>query len=148
MRRSLERTARVTIIDRREILFHADTLTAVLACSGQMAGSIGLPSVAPKEIHFDPEESQVTLIYGLAGHAVPVESGPLSALLIAYCLRAKIKVPKQFARSMRIEPRGVVLVFSATYLVPSENLTAERPEQPPRSMSWMEPRVINQRRQR
>jgi hypothetical protein len=137
----------VTIIDRREILFDADALMAVLACSGQMAGSIGLPSVAPKEIHFDPDEGQVTLIYG-AGHAAPVESGPLSALLIAYCLRAKIKVPRQVARSMRIEQRAVVLVFSATYLVPSENLTSERPEQPPRSMSWMEPRPINQRRQR
>jgi hypothetical protein len=138
----------VSIIDRREILFDADALTAVLACSGQMAGSIGLPSVAPKTIHFDPEEGRVTLIYGLAGHAVPVESGPLGALLIAYCLRAKIKVPRQFARSMRIEPQAVVMVFSATYLVPSEHLTAERPEQPPRSMSWMEPRLINQRRQR
>ena len=138
----------MTIIDRREILFDADALTAVLACSGQMAGSIGLPSAAPREIHFDPQEGQVTLIYGLAGHAVPVESAPLSALLIAYCLRAKIKVPRQVARGMRIEPRAVVLVFSATYPVPAENLTSERPEQPPRSMSWMEPRLINQRRQR
>ena len=136
----------MTIIDRREILFDADALMAVLACSGQMAGRIGLPPVAPEAIHFDPKEGRISLVYGLSDYAVPIESTPLGAMLIAYCLRANIKIPRQVARSMRVEPHAVVLVFSATHLVPSASLTPERPEQPPRPTSWMEPQPINHRR--
>ena len=41
-------------------------------------------------------------------------------------MRAKIKIPRQVARSMRVEPQAVVLVFSAIHPVPPLSLSPER----------------------
>jgi hypothetical protein len=130
----------VAIIDRREIVFDAATLLAVLACSGQMVEAIGLPSAPPKSVHFDPKANNIVLLYGATGVSVPVESGPLGALLIAYCMRAGIKVPRHGSRAMRVEQHAIVLVFSTIHQVPSARLAPERTEEMPRSMSWMDAR--------
>jgi hypothetical protein len=140
-----EGIVRVTIIDRREIAFDAAAIAAVLVRSTQMAGRIGLPAGAPKSINFDAKAGALNLTYGDDDRASLVQPGPLSALLIAYCLRAKIKVPRHLARSIRVDQQAVALVFSETHLVPPESLLPERPEAPPRPTSWIEPQLQSRR---
>jgi hypothetical protein len=127
----------VTIVDRRKIVFDAATIMAVLACSEQMGEAIGLPSGLPKSVHFDPAASKVVLLYSSTGVSVPLETGQLGALLIGYCMRAGIKVPRHGSRAIRVEKHAAVLVFSADHEVPSARLARERTEELPRSMSWM-----------
>jgi hypothetical protein len=138
----------VTIVDLREIVFDAAAISAVVACSRHLAEAIGLPPVQSANLIFEPTAGKVIFDYGTARQAVPIESGPLSALLIAYCMRAGIKVPRQGARSLRIEPHAVVLVFSAAHPVPPAHLAPERADELPRSKSWMEPTPMSQRPRR
>jgi hypothetical protein len=127
----------LTIVDRRKIVFDAATIMAVLACSEQMVEAIGLPAGLPKSVHFDPATSGIVLLYSSSGVSVPLETGQLGALLIAYCMRAGIKVPRHGSRSIRVEKHAAVLVFSAVHEVPSAKLARERTEELPRSISWM-----------
>jgi hypothetical protein len=66
-----------------------------------------------------------------------LEKGQLGALLIAYCMRAGIKVPRRGSRAIRVEKHAAVLVFSMDHEVPSAKLARERTEELPRSISWM-----------
>jgi hypothetical protein len=130
----------VTIVDRRKIVFDAAAIMAVLACSEQMRAAIGLPFGQPKSVHFDPAASKIVLLYSSTGVSVPVETGPLGALLIAYCMRAGIKVPRHGSRTIRVEQHAAVLVLSTVHDIPSAKLARERIEELPRSVSWMRPR--------
>jgi hypothetical protein len=129
----------VTIVDRRKIVFDAATIMAVLACSEQMVEAIGLPAGLPKSVHFDPGASKVVLLYSGTGVSAALETGQLGALLIAYCMRAGIKVPRHGSRAIRVERHAAVLVFSTVHEVPSAKLARERTEELPRSISWMHP---------
>ena len=126
--------------DRREIAFDAAAVAAVVACSKRLARTIGLPTGAVKRVQFDPDAGRVILHHGANGHSVPIPPGPLGALLISYCIRAKIKIPRLSERRMRVDRDAVVLVFNTTYPVPVTGLTPEPTEDAklPRAMSWFD----------
>lgn len=121
------------IIDSRELRFDAAAFVIVLAHSRRMADAIGLPSILPGEVHFDPKAGSVQLDYaslaprpGGHGSRISLPIGPLGALLIAYCLRAKIRIPRDAERSIRVDRDAVVLVFGWTHTVPAPFLGPER----------------------
>jgi hypothetical protein len=118
--------ARVSITDRREVAFDAEAMTVVIKHSQRMARAIGLPNGNPTDIRFDPQRSEAVVSYGNGDAPSAVHVARLSALLISYCLRAGIKVPRNLGRSMRVDQDGVVLLFGTTYPIRPVTLAPEQ----------------------
>jgi hypothetical protein len=117
----------VPIRDQREIAFDAAAMVAVIACSTQAAQTVGLPGGLPRGARFDAKAGTVVLLYGVGERGVPVGSGALGALLISYCLRSGIKIPRHLERHIRVDQDALVLMFRANYPVPPANIAPEQP---------------------
>ncbi len=103
------------ISDRRELAFDAAAIAAIVASSQHAAQSLGLPRGPPRSVRFAPLSGQVALFYGANAEAVPIASGALGALLVAYCLRSRIRIPRLLDRSVRVDQEAAVLIFSTDY---------------------------------
>jgi len=112
------------IRDRREIAFDGTATMAVMACSQRMVQKIGLLGSPPDSVRFDPHAGEVTLVYDVTGQTIPFGLGPLSALLISYCMRTGIKIPRHVERSIRVDSHAVVLVFNTNYQIPPTALAS------------------------
>src|SRR5580658_4272934 len=101
------------ITERRELRFSPGALQAMIGWSLGAASSHGLPPSAPDEIKLLPQESRIDLIYGqgTTARSVPVKVEALAMLLIAYCIRALIPLPRIARKEVRIGARHVSLVF-------------------------------------
>lgn len=102
------------ITDRREIRFEADTVLTAIAVQPTAAAALGLPAVAPNAARFVPPKHHVVLLYrvgaGEADFTVSVES--LGALLIGFCCKAGISLPRSAKKTIRIEEDSIVLAFT------------------------------------
>lgn len=103
----------VTITDTRVIGFEAGAVLAAVAASPEAAAALGLPAAPPDSVRFVPAEHRVDLFYrvgeALADFSVPAES--LGALLVGYCCRHRIAIPRGTRKSIRIEERAALLCF-------------------------------------
>jgi hypothetical protein len=101
------------IIERRELRFSPHALQAMIGWSLGAASSHGLPPSSPDEVKLLPEESRIDLVYGraLGARVVPLKVEGLAVLLIAYCIRALIPLPRVARKEVRIGARYVSLVF-------------------------------------
>jgi hypothetical protein len=102
------------IIDERRVTFDLDALKEVVKFSPFAALSIGLPDNLPSDI--DLNGSAGTVNFDFAGTLVTLASDRLGSLLISYCIRCGIKVPRQGKRSVIIEGTAITLVFHEDYL--------------------------------
>src|ERR1700733_4793228 len=86
----------IMLVDRREIEFDTQTLLAAVATSQRAAESFGLPGFPPSGARFDPKQGAVDFLYGSAQgqRAVRLKAEMVGALLVAYCIRARIPMPK------------------------------------------------------
>lgn len=114
------------ISDRREIAFDAEAMVQIVVCSEQTVRTLGLPGDRPSGARFDPRAREVILLYNVNERPTPLRSGALSALLISYCLRAGIKIPRQLERAIRVDRDAVVLIFSTSYQVSPSSLAREQ----------------------
>jgi hypothetical protein len=101
------------IVERRELRFSPHALQAMIGWSLGAASSHGLPPSSPDEIKLRPEENRIDLVYGGGSGArmIPLKLEGLATLLIAYCIRALIPLPRIARKEVRIGPRYVSLVF-------------------------------------
>lgn len=102
------------ITDRREIRFQADAVLAAIASQPQAGAALGLPAAAPDTLRFEPASHRVVLLYRIgrevADFGIPAES--LGALLVGFCCRQRISLPRRAMKSICIEAQAVVLAFS------------------------------------
>jgi hypothetical protein len=77
------------------------------------ASSHRLPPSPPDGVRLVPEDSRIDVIYGLgaAARSIPLTVEALATLLIAYCIRALIPLPRFARKEVRIGARYVALVF-------------------------------------
>jgi hypothetical protein len=125
--------------DRREVGFNAEAMAMVVVHSRRAAQTMGLPIGTPTDIWFDPKVAEVTMFYGDSSAQHVLHSARLSALLISYCVRAGIKIPRQLERSMRVDRDAVVLVFGTSCSTPPTTLALEQARTvtaPRASMTW------------
>jgi hypothetical protein len=113
------------IHDRRELSFDAAAIVAIVACSPGMARAIGMPQGRPDGARFDPRSGEAIVVYGAGAKSVRCQPEPLGALLIGYCLRTGIRVPRRLERSVRITADAAVLVFNVKYQVPPPRIAPE-----------------------
>jgi hypothetical protein len=104
----------VAIIDRREIEFDVQAVRRALEWSPRAAQAFGLPPLAPQAVHCNPTESTIAVTYGelTSTRVFTLRSEALGALLIAYCDRAGMPIPRAADKAVRIERKHVVIVFT------------------------------------
>jgi hypothetical protein len=101
------------IIERRELRFSAGALRRIIGGLLDTAPSRGLPSAPPVAVTLLPAENRVDVVYGQAEAArpIPLQADALGALLIAYCIRARIPLRRVARKEVRVGALYVALTF-------------------------------------
>ncbi len=94
-------------VDRRVIAFRAPALCAILSTVWQDTGA-GMRALS---LRFSTARQMLHVETDLAGSRIErqVPAGELLPLLIAYCIGARIALPSQAEKSVRITSGGAVL---------------------------------------
>jgi hypothetical protein len=116
----------VPITDRREIEFDLQAVGFALECSPRAAQAFGLPLLTPQTVRCNPPAGTVEVTYGelTSTRVFVLRAEALGAVLISYCHRAGMPVPRTADKSVRIQPEHVVLVFTLRIA------NAQKPGQP------------------
>jgi hypothetical protein len=101
------------LTDKRRIEFDADALVAAIASSPRAAESLGLPRSAPYGASFRPVEHEVEFLYGTeqAPRAFRLKAEAVGAFLVSYCIRARMPVPRNADKAVRIEANAAILTL-------------------------------------
>jgi hypothetical protein len=136
------------VIDRREIEFDAEALLAAVVTSQRAAESFGLPGFPPTGVRFHPKAGKVDFLYGSsqASRAVNLKAEMVGALLVAYCIRARIPMPRKAEKGVHVQAHSVTLSFKTEYSqLPIA--TAETRQMAPaaavKSYGWHEPERVS-----
>lgn len=107
--------------ESREIAFGPASLCRVLGWTpGAALDAVGLPRGAvPCEARLLPAEGRVALAYPGRGEVV-VAADRLGALLLAYCVRARIPVMRRSTKTVRVTPEAVVLATAHEHAAPPD----------------------------
>jgi hypothetical protein len=105
------------IVDRREIEFNAMSVAKAIAVSPKAAQGFGLPGMPPTGVRFYPKDARIDVLYGTkdAPRAVSIPAVTLGALLVSYCIRVRIPMPRKSDKGIRIESHSVILAFRTRY---------------------------------
>jgi hypothetical protein len=111
--------------------------------SPRAAEGFGLPAMAPVEVRFFPEDKAIDVIYGKGDTmgAARISASSLGALLISYCVRSKIPIPKIADKSIRVEADCLVLEFMTRFdraPAPETADSTSRAAQAVKSWKWVE----------
>jgi hypothetical protein len=107
----------ITLTDRRQIEFDADTLVRIVGESVREAQRFGLPALRPIGVSLHPQSGEIEFMYGskYMPRAVRLGQRALGAMLIAYCVRAGIPVPRHASKGICIEAKTVKLSFKSEF---------------------------------
>ncbi len=134
----------MVITDRRELEFDLQAVRLVLEWSPRAAQAFGLPPLTPTAVHGNPAEGAVEVTYGelTSTRVFMLRAEALGAILISYCNRVGMPMPRRADKGVRIERDYVVVLLSHR----QDAVTA--PEQPEptvgripeaiRAWSWIE----------
>nr|WP_294525849.1 hypothetical protein [uncultured Rhodopila sp.] len=125
------------IVDQRRIAFDVGALRDILDYLPQAARSVGLPGNDPTAIVIDGSGKAVRFAFG--DHVVTLGAEKLAALLIAYCIRAGISIPRQMQRSVNFSQETIMLVFLTEYLAAPFPTFSPKQSGPPRGFLWNGP---------
>jgi hypothetical protein len=105
---------RVAITDRREIEFDLDAVRLAIEWSPRSARALGLPAQTPQGVRCDPADGLLELTYVdlTSTRVFALRADALGAILISYCHRAGMPIPRTADKAVRIEPEHVVVVFT------------------------------------
>jgi hypothetical protein len=104
----------VAIIDRREIEFDREAVRQVLEWSPHAAQAFGLPPLTPDGVRCKPADGVIEVTFGklTATRVFMLRAEALGAILIAYCNRAGMPMPRHADKAVRIEREHVVMVLT------------------------------------
>ena len=134
----------MAIIDRREIEFDLSAVRLALEWSPRSAQAFGLPPLVPRAVRCRPAEGTLEVTYGelTSTRVFGLRAEALGAILISYCNRAGMPMPRTADKAVRIERDHVIVVFTLRIAGP---LPPEQPEAASgrlpdavRAWSWIE----------
>ena len=135
----------MAIVDRREIAFDADAMRFVIECSPRAALAFGLPPLTPQAVRCNVADGHIEVVYGTltATRVFALRAEALGAIIVSYCNRTGMPMPRHADKGIRVERDRVVLVFTlrledAPEPEIAEGSIAHAPEAV-RAWSWMEP---------
>jgi hypothetical protein len=105
------------IMDRREIEFDPPSVLKAIATSPKAARGFGLPNARPTAVWFHPNDGKVDVHYGVTSvaRAISITAEALGVILISYCIRTRIPMPKNAAKGIRIESNSAILEFMVRF---------------------------------
>jgi hypothetical protein len=137
----------IPLTERREVEFDAQALVGAVGASLRAAQAFGLPGLAPTNVRFFPREGQVEFLYGERHpqRAVRMTAEQLGAVLVSYCIRVKIPMPRRAEKGIRIEADVVILAFRTVW---NKAPAPEGPDNTPGAPApvtayrWIEPEKV------
>ena len=134
----------MAITDRREIEFDLHTVRLVLEWSPRAAQAFGLPPLTPTAVRGNPTEGTIEVTYGelTSIRVFMLRAEALGAILLSYCNRVGMPMPRKADKGVRIERDQVVVLLSYRQDTPTapelpEPATGRIPEAV-RAWSWIE----------
>lgn len=121
-------------LEHRTVEFDTPTILHAFAAVPRMSEALGLRPGRIGRIEFQPEREAISVIDPEGEPVAELRAESLAALLVAYCSRIKVPLPRFGQKSVEVTSRSVVLRIA----------TASRPDQPsagtqsafPRAMVW------------
>ena len=114
-RREGRRTLPIGIIDKREISFDSRSLISVVKASLGRTAVIDLPATEPRGVFFDATNQRVVFSYSNEAHDVGVAGERLGVLLVSYCIRARIPLPRYSEKIARVEESRIIIICNTHY---------------------------------
>jgi hypothetical protein len=104
----------MAIIDRREIEFDLNAVQLALECSPNAANAFGLPPRLPDHVRCKPADGVVEVTYGKLTdtRVFTLRAEALGAILLTYCNRVGMPMPREADKAVRIEPQHVIVVLT------------------------------------
>jgi hypothetical protein len=104
----------VAVTDRREIDFDTDAVRRAVELSPRAAQAFGLPPLLPTGVRCNPADGCIEVVYGTltTTRVFALRAEALGALLVSYCNRAGMPMPRFADKGIRLEREHVVLVFT------------------------------------
>jgi hypothetical protein len=104
----------VAVIDRREIELDTEAVRQALEWSPRASQAFGLPPLVPTGVRSNPPDGCIEVVYGTltATRVFMLRAESLGALLVSYCNRAGMPMPRYADKGIRLERERVVLVFT------------------------------------
>ena len=124
----------MSIIDRRELEFDEAALLKAVGSSPKMAELLGQPGLTPHSVQFHPDREAIAFTYD-RGRVVEMPVNTLGALIVSYCVRAKIPLSKTAAKSIQVTPNSVVMSFTTT--IDKSPEAGSSPVQAAAALSWL-----------
>ncbi|MEJ0019443.1 MAG: hypothetical protein WDN25_23405 [Acetobacteraceae bacterium] len=104
----------MAITDRREIEFDLRALRLALQWSPNSAQAFGLPPMTPQSVRCNPRDGTLEVTYGelTSTRVFVVRAEALGAILISYCNRAGMPMPRVADKAVRVDREHVALVLT------------------------------------
>jgi hypothetical protein len=142
-------TARA-FLDTRHLTFSPASLCSVIERSPAYANMFGLPEGAPDGVCLLPQEGRVEAVYGSGARArgFTLTLDALGALLIGYCRRARIPLPRTSRKAIEVAADKVVLMVIVELpdlpepVLPEATSGASRRSAVEQRVSWVDPRHV------
>lgn len=134
----------MAIIDRREIEFDQQAVRLALEWSPRAAQAFGLPPLTPHTVRCRPADGGIEVTYGelTSMRVFMLRAEALGAILISYCNRAGMPMPRKADKAVRIEREHVVVVFTLRMRAAPEPEVVEGPigrlPEAVRAWAWVE----------
>ena len=134
----------MAITERRELAFEPQTVRLVLEWSPHSAQAFGLPPLTPQGVRCNPAEGTVEVTYGelTSTRVFVLRAEALGAILISYCSRAGMPIPRHADKAVRVDREQVVVVLTQHMVPPPEPELPEaniaRVPEAVRAWAWIE----------
>jgi hypothetical protein len=135
----------VAIVDRREIEPDTAAARCALECSPQSAQACGLPPLVPTGVRCKPAQHCIEVVCGslTTTRVFMLRAELLGTLLISYCSRAGMAMPRHSDKGIRVEHERVVLLLGVRLDDPPHPEAPEgkisRVPEAVQSWAWIEP---------
>ncbi len=103
------------IRDERRIVFDVDALRNILKLSQSAARAVGLPRTNSSDIILNPSAKSAT--FKFVGAEITLGFEKLGALLLSYCIRAGIRIPRSGERTVLVECATITLLIQKDYKI-------------------------------
>lgn len=115
-----------------------------LEWSPRSSQAFGLPPLIPDGVRGNPTDGTIEVTYGelTSTRVFVLRAEALGAILISYCSRAGMPMPRQADKAVRIEREHVVVVFTLRLPAPPQpdlpEANISRLPEAVRAWSWIE----------
>lgn len=99
----------MAVSEHRSVEFDSSMLLQAFAAVPRMSGALGLPVGRMGRIDFQPDQAAISVLDKTGVPIAELRAETLAALLVAYCSRIKIPLPRTGRKTIGITSRSVVL---------------------------------------